>query len=299
MGWNGSPSRNGAESDAVGAVKAQGRGPGRISSRARRRLLTALVASLAAICAVVVAFVCLTPDPADKKDNDRPKQRIKDVSRPKTNDNAIATVTPAPAPKTTPTNAVADLGWYVDKAGVRRKRTGKGFRVGLSPQKPLFTNQAEMQLSGIVNTQPGQNFYGDDVPENFEETFAHSLTNRIVINDDDPPDVAEKKQRVIDAKEELRQAWARGENIVEIMNESKREMKKKFDDYLFYERGLKELQQNNASAEELAEYALAAKKVMEAKGIEQRLNLTPDVQKLTREFDAIINNRPQPQDDDE
>lgn len=185
---------------------------------------------------------------------------------------------------------IAPYGYYTNKEGKVVARTRPPFIAGgRAVSRSLFASPAENQLDGLVNTPLGGNYYDYDVPENFEEQFAFSLTNRIVIKDDDPPDIAARKQRVIDAKEELVKAKKEGRDLRQVMLEAKQEMKKKFEDYIFFEQGLTELRVNNASDEEIAEYALAAKKMMEEKGIEERLHLSPDQHEAMEKMERLIN----------
>ena len=185
---------------------------------------------------------------------------------------------------------IAPYGYYTNKEGKVVARTRPPFIAGgKAVSRSLFASPAENQIDGLVNTPLGGNYYDYDVPENFDEQFAYSLTNRIVIKDDDPPDIAARKQRVIDAKEDLIKAKKEGQDLRQVMLEAKQEMKKKFEDYIFFEQGLTELRVNNASDEEIAEYALAAKKMMEEKGIEERLHLSPDQHEAMEKMERLIN----------
>ena len=180
-----------------------------------------------------------------------------------------------------------DPGWYTNKMGEVKRRTGKT-RIFHDVQRSLFASPAEEQLSGIVNTPLGSNYYDDDVPEDFEEQFAYSLTNRIVIADDDPPDVVEKKQRVIEAKETLVQLKNSGADLKQVLREEKERLKKRFEDYLFFEEGLNKLRAEDASPDEIAEYAMAAKQMMKEREIEAPLALDTDEVDAMEKIEKLI-----------
>ncbi len=189
--------------------------------------------------------------------------------------------------------------FYTNKLGEVKRRTGKQIVLVSSKRRKLFTNQAEEQLSGIVNTPLGANFYDYDVPDDFAEKFAHSLTNKIEITDADSDEEAAEKQRVIDAKETLRQAWQRGEDIVAIMREEKRVMKEKFESYIMFEQGLNEMRAAGADEDEIAEYALAAKMMMKQQDIEHPLALGINEADAMNRLEKLINPRESHEEEDE
>ena len=155
-------------------------------------------------------------------------------------------------------------------------------------QKPIFALPAEGQLDSLVNTPVGGTFYGEEMFPGFMEDFKASLTNKIVIADDDPPDVVDRKERVIAAKEDLRKAYEAGEDVEKIVRDAKKEMAKKFESYCEFEHKLFEMRANNATKEEIAEYAIAAKAVMESHGIEEHLPLSADDREAVRELNKLI-----------
>lgn len=182
-----------------------------------------------------------------------------------------------------------DLGFYTNKMGEVKRRTGKKIILVSPKRKKLFTNHAEEQLSGVVNTALGANFYDYDVPADFEEQFLHSLTNQIEIAEDDTDEEANEKQRVIDAKETLRQAWERGDDLVELMKVEKQNMREKFESYITFEQGLNQMRAAGADADELAEYALAAKMMMQQLDIEHPLALGINEAEAMKRLEKIIN----------
>lgn len=187
-----------------------------------------------------------------------------------------------------------DLGWYTNKMGVVKRRTSKeGFVIRAAKRADdIFTNKVESQLDAVLNTPLGAGCFDDSVPENFDEEFAYSLTNRIEITEDDPPQVAERKRRVIEAKEQLVALKNQGEDLRQLMIEQKRMLMKKAEDYQFFEQGLMELRRDGATPEEVAEYAMAAKKMMQDREIDQKLPLGIYETEAMKELDNLINPAP-------
>ena len=277
-GWNGSGQRG----DSV-PIKPKAKKPSPMRG--------VLAGGLVVILAAIAYFAFFTGDDKPQKAEKRAPSKIKEVKPAVTNRYTAANRDDLRKKIEERTGKpIAPYGYYTNKEGKVVARTRPPFIAGgKAVSRSLFASPAENQLDGLVNTPLGGNYYDYDVPENFEEQFAFSLTNRIVIKDDDPPDIAARKQRVIDAKEELVKAKNEGRDLRQVMLEAKQEMKKKFEDYIFFEQGLTELRVNNASDEEIAEYALAAKKMMEEKGIEERLHLSPDQHEAMEKMERLIN----------
>lgn len=182
-------------------------------------------------------------------------------------------------------------GFYTNRVGEVKARTRPAFVIRPRQSKELFTQPAENFISAIVNTPLGQPLYDQDVPENFEELFKQSLTNTIVITEDDTPDEVLAKQRTIDAKEFIRDLMRKGENVREILLQEKQIIKKKHESYMTIEQGLMELRSADASPDEIAEYALAAKMMMEQLELENPLHLDLDETDAMEKLDKLINPR--------
>ena len=67
---------------------------------------------------------------------------------------------------------------------------------------------------------------------------------------------------------------------------------KKAEDYQFFEQGLMELRRDGATPEEVAEYAMAAKKMMQDREIDQKLPLGIYETEAMKELDNLINPAP-------
>ena len=283
-GWNGSDRRG-------GSAPVQPKVAAKKPSSMRGILAGGLVVVLAAI-----AYFVFFSGGDNTQNLDAAKGATKTKGERESRSRRAAAVIPAPA---VVPGVGSTGGMDAVSSAPQPDAAPRGFIARVGRRTSLFSMPAEGQINGIVNTELGDNYYDYDVPENFEEEFKQSLTNKIVIYDDDSPDVVERKQRVMTAKEELRAAMERGEDIVAVMKDAKAQMKKKFEDYIEIEKGLNDLIRKSATTEELADYALAAKKLMEANGITAALHLRPDVEKTVKRYEAIINGEKIPKDEDE
>lgn len=278
MGWNGSGQK--------GAAPVQPKVTTKKPSPIRGLIAGAVVVALA-----VGAFFIFTSErcPQDERVS-KEKSSIEDRRRAMRKIVESKTGRPfVPAVQAEKPKEPEDLGWYTNKAGVVKRRTGKGFVIKAGPhRKPLFDNVAENQLSGIVNTPLGANCYDYDVPEDFEEQFAYSLTNAITITENDSPEDAEKKRRVIEAKEHLVNLKKSGADIRQVLLEEKKLLRQRFEDYQAIEQGLNELRGADATPEEIADYARAAKEVMKQHDIEHPLYLAPEESEAYEKLDELI-----------
>lgn len=188
MAWNGS-----AGTEKKPAIK---RNPFPIG-----KVLSCLL--LVALAVAMGAYVYMLPeDSVVKKDISEGEKIIKSFTREdlkKMVESKVGhEIEIAPRTKPEPKPSVKDdapFGYYTNKLGQVKRKTGKGgvvVNMAAALPPPLFTEPAECQLDGLVNTPLGGNYYDYDVPEDFEEQFAFSLTNKIVIAEDDPPDVVKR-----------------------------------------------------------------------------------------------------------
>ncbi len=189
--------------------------------------------------------------------------------------------------------------FYTNKLGEVKRRTGKVSANWGRVTKQIFSNRCERVLGAMLMTPLGQNFYDDDVPEDFVVDFNNSLFQKIEFAPDDTPDERREKELVIAAKEELKRRMDRGEDIVEIVRQEKKMLKEKFESYVEFEQGLNKLRAGNASPEEISEYALAAKKIMDQHDIEMPLSLGEDESEAYKELQRLIGEKPEEQGDEE
>lgn len=256
-----------------------------------RSLVRGGIAAGIVVLGAIAAWVFLSPSDAGReKEQERTKGRIKEVSP-----SIAKKEEPKPVVKPAETSKVEvakkepeDLGYYTNKLGQVKKRTGKGVVVHGPPSKTLFKNRAEVIINAIFSTKVGEVSYVD-IPPNFQKLFEQSLLEKIEFADDDTPEERAQKEQVIALKKELRKRWMAGEDVAEIMREEQRNMQKKSQQYQFYADELREIRHSGASDEEIAEFAAAARKAMKENGIEKGLIIKPKERKILKQIEKEIN----------
>lgn len=138
------------------------------------------------------------------------------------------------------------------------------------PKYAVFKYPAENIIAGILAIEPGAMVVGNarDYRGKFIENFNKSLYEPIVINDDDSEYVKEIKESVVAAKQELKAAMDRGEDIEEIIKESRNELQR----LATYKQDIRRemlryLNREATSIEDAESMFEAANKMLEAKGI--------------------------------
>ena len=165
---------------------------------------------------------------------------------------------------------------YVDSQGIERYPGGA--RVPRrNPKKVTFpdrravkwTFDSEDEISALVDMEPGDIVVGDmEYGEAFVVDFNNSLTNRIVINENDDPYSRELKEGVIAAKQDLYDAMERGEDIALIMTETRREMRRLFEYKSMIEEEISEIRNSGEyTDEEVTDFVQAANKMLELEGV--------------------------------
>ena len=138
------------------------------------------------------------------------------------------------------------------------------------PKYAVFKYPAENIIAGMLAMKPGSMVVGNarDYRGKFTESFNKSLFEPIIVNEDDSEYVKEIKNSVTAAKKELKAAMDRGEDIEEIIKESRNELQR----LASYKRDIRRevlqyLNKKAASVEDAEDMFEAANKMLEAKGI--------------------------------
>ena len=140
----------------------------------------------------------------------------------------------------------------------------------------IFKNRCDNEIAGLLYAKPGS--VVGPMPKysgRFTQRFLDSLKTPIVVTSEDSPADAELKKAVIEAKKELKAAYDRGEDIEQIMLDSRKELHK----LALYKRDIQQeiakfRREGNASDQELEEFVQMANTMLEAKGIAP-LNIGP------------------------
>lgn len=228
-----------------------------------------------AVAGGVVAFLIAS---SSSSDDEGPSKRGR---------SQIAEVTPAPAPKAQPakpkekptpywekdsTNGLTEVQmrkWWVH----HRPAPSWTNTTSLTEPRPryaIFDHHSENEIAMYLSIVPGQTLVGTPrYGEAFKRDFLKSLTDVIVVKDDDPPDVKELKRAVIKTKIELKERMDAGEDIGQILLDTRKELQ----NLAMYKQSLKNEMlevlrgDREMSAEDLDATIDAANKMLEEKGV--------------------------------
>ena len=133
----------------------------------------------------------------------------------------------------------------------------------------IFANHCENDIACLLTIQPGEGLVGTPrYNGRFTKNFLDSLNSPIIINEDDEPDVAELKQAVIEVKKDMKAAYDRGEDLEQIMLDTRAEYQKLFVFKQGMQRTVSEYVKNNeVSDEDIETYVEAANTMLAEKGI--------------------------------
>ena len=220
MVWNGSKVGNG---NATASAKSKARNP----SPLRGVVAGILVAALAA--GAYFLFFAGTAKP-------KPRQV------PKGRSSQIAEVKHAPAPKPQqekvepekpkelPPQRIGELrnGYRLLPSG-RLHRVKGEIHVGGKPTtliEKTFPHGSDRMIAYLLTAEPGGTMIGDSesIMRGFNEVFAKSLKDEIVIAPDDTDEVKELKQSVLDARREIQGRMADGRSAEEVMIEARNQL---------------------------------------------------------------------------
>lgn len=145
----------------------------------------------------------------------------------------------------------------------------KKFRLVKNKKRKVFHTISDVYISRILNTRPGHAVIGTMNYDRFAEQFKKSLSVPIVINEDDSPSEVELKKAVMETREDLKAALARGEDIAQIMRESENELRKFYN----YRQNInaelsKAMRERKYNADDMQDYIDAANKMLSDNGIE-------------------------------
>ena len=133
----------------------------------------------------------------------------------------------------------------------------------------IFKHSAENTIAALLSIKAGDTLIGEpDYQGSFAESLRRSLKEDIKIEETDTPEQAELKQAVIEVKEELKKAMDRGEDVEQIILESRRECQElarakqmmMADVYDFVDK-------DAITKDDVETYVEAANKLLESKGI--------------------------------
>lgn len=171
---------------------------------------------------------------------------------------------------------------YTDARGILRYKNGNG-RVPLadahkyliksksySDGLPEFKHQVESEIATLITLQPGEMLIGD-MPHGkaFERDFINSLMEPVEILEDDTEEDKKLKQDVEAIKHELAERLKQGENVGEILQETRDELRRMAsykNDVMAMVR--EQIMENAQTTDDVDAYYEAMNKMLESKGIE-------------------------------
>ena len=132
----------------------------------------------------------------------------------------------------------------------------------------IFNNPSENVIAATLCTVPGETLVGTiRFNGNFTKSFLKSLSTPIVVHEDDPEDVQALKRAVIEAKIALKDAYDRGEDIEQIIIDSREESQRMAQYKQQLKSNLFRVAKEAASVDEVDDALDAANLMLEDKGI--------------------------------
>ena len=217
------------------------------------------------------------PSPVKPSPAEKPKAASRSETRP-----SRPRVAPTPATTNAPMSATTNAPLarktqetYIDERGIERYPGGMRVRrpaartvqIEIDPLH-RFKHTSEAQIAGLLEVKPGSMIVGDmKYSYRFVEDFKESLKEPIEILDSDSEYDKQLKLDVIETKKQLKAAMDRGEDIAQIMTDTRNELRKlgQYRDEL-----KKELQKIHREGEytdqEVEDFTAAANKLLADKG---------------------------------
>jgi hypothetical protein len=175
------------------------------------------------------------PSPAKPPPAERPKAASRPETPPSKPRVAPAPAsTNAPAPATNAPTARKAQETYIDERGIERYPGGMRVRrpaartvkIEIDPLH-RFKHTSEAQIAGLLQVKPGSLIVGDmKYSYRFVEDFIESLKEPIEILDTDSEYDKQLKLDVIETKKQLKAAMDRGEDIAQIMTDTRNELRR-------------------------------------------------------------------------
>ena len=95
------------------------------------------------------------------------------------------------------------------------------------PAYAIFKHESENKIAALITMEPGRQVFGTQIyNEKFVDDFMKSCESPIVIEDSDDEYTKRLKQDMIETKIELRQRMREGENICDIMSDTRKELQR-------------------------------------------------------------------------
>ena len=138
---------------------------------------------------------------------------------------------------------------------------------------PPFYDYSDNEIASILSIKPGETAILVPLPPDFDQKFVNSLTTKIEILPDDPPEKAELKRQVLQAREVLKEAVKNGESPREILLAERKNLHRLMSMRDNYQSIVNEQVASGASAEDVQDTINAANMMLEKEGITNPVRL--------------------------
>lgn len=142
-------------------------------------------------------------------------------------------------------------------------------RTEAPPQYAIFDHVSENEIACLLTIEPGTTLVGEPFyGRHFTEDFMKSCETPIVVTEEDTPEQAELKRLMNETKIDLRQRMADGEDLGQILRETRQEYVRLAEYKQTLEHELNQLKKDDSlSMADIDDFVKAANKLLDAKGI--------------------------------
>lgn len=132
----------------------------------------------------------------------------------------------------------------------------------------IFKRNCNNEIAAYLSIKPGDTIVGTPIYNGrFKKDFLESLEEPIIVNDDDTPEDAQLKKDVIAARLELKDAMDRGEDIEQIMLDTRKELQRLMVAKMQLKQLFYEERKKCETDKDVEELFGACNKMLEEKGI--------------------------------
>lgn len=275
MGWNGS---------GGGSTPVEPKVPAKKPSPIRGIVAGLLVVAVSAVAYFVFFSGSEEPQKVEKSTK---QERIKEVA-------------PAAAPKAVepvPEKPKKELPWWrrdttngLTEAQLKKWKvlhrpppayTNMSMATRPLPKYAIFGTHVENEIACLMTLQPGQSLIGSPhYNKKLNAEFIKSCETPIIVEEGDDEYTANLKREMNQMKIELRQRMADGEDLVDILTDTRKEMQRLAQVKRDVEADVKAMIKEGAQSEEdIDTYIDAANKLLESKGIAPMKKMNPLVRR--------------------
>ena len=142
-------------------------------------------------------------------------------------------------------------------------------RTEAPPAYAIFKHHSENEIACLLTMRPGETLVGTPIyGKRFTDDFLKSCEEPIVINEDDTPEQAELKRLMNETKIDLRARMAEGEDLGQILLETREEYQRLASYKQSLQHEINELKKDDSlSMEDIDAFVSAANKMLDDKGI--------------------------------